>query len=79
MPADFPLISADPTIHHGKACIRGTRVPVAVVLDCLVEGMTTDQIIAEYPTLPREGVQVALEYAAALAREGSIALSPAAA
>jgi uncharacterized protein (DUF433 family) len=73
------MISADPAIHHGQACVRGTRVPVSVVLDGLAEGMTGDQILAEYPTLPAEGVQAALEYAAALAREENIALSPAAA
>ena len=79
MTVNFPLISADPAIHHGQACIRGTRVPVSVVLDGLAEGMAIPQIIAEYPTLTPEGVQAALEYAAALAREERIAPSPAAA
>ncbi len=75
MADDFPLISADPAIHHGQACIRGTRLSVSVVLDCLAEGMTGDQILAEYPTLTSDGVQAALEYAAALAREEHRAFS----
>ena len=79
MDNDFPLIAADPTIHHGQACIRATRVPVSVVLGCLAEGMSTAEILAEYPTLTLPGIQAALEYAAALAREESIALSPTAA
>lgn len=77
MENDFPLIAADPAIHHGQACIRGTRVPVSVVLGCLAEGMSTAEILAEYPTLTLPGIHAALEYAAALAREESIALSPA--
>jgi uncharacterized protein (DUF433 family) len=63
------LISTDPAIAHGQACVAGTRVPVSVVLDCIAAAMTPDQIIAEYPTLTREGVRAAAAYGAALARE----------
>ena len=52
-------------------------MPVAVVLDCLAEGMSTDEIVSEYPTLTLAGIHAALEYGAALAREENVALSPA--
>jgi uncharacterized protein (DUF433 family) len=45
------LISVDPAVCHGEACIAGTRT-VSVVLDCLAAGMTEEEIRAQYPTLP---------------------------
>lgn len=63
------LISSDPDICHGQACIRGTRIPVSVVLDCLAEGMTEADILAGYPTLTAEGIRAAAAYGAALARD----------
>ena len=62
-------ISADPRICGGQACIRGTRVPVYVVLDFLAAGNTVEEILAEYPQLAREDVLAAIEYGALLARE----------
>jgi len=62
-------IAVDPTVCHGKACIRGTRVQVAVVLDNLAEGLSVEQIIAEYPALRADDVLATLAYAAELARE----------
>ena len=63
------LIDADRTVVHGQARIRGTRIPVSVILDYLAAGMTEEQIRAEYPSLPRGAVAAALSYAALLARE----------
>lgn len=63
------LISTDPTVMHGQAVIAGTRVPVSVILDCLAAGMTTDEIVAEYPVVTTLGVRAAAAYGAALARE----------
>lgn len=57
-------ISVDPAIAHGKACIRGTRIPVAVVLANLAQGTTPDKIIQSYPGLTRPAIQAALGYAA---------------
>ncbi len=68
------LIAADPEVLHGQARIRGTRIPVSVVLDCLAAGMTEDQILAQYPTLTVEGIRAAAAYGAALAREEIIPL-----
>jgi uncharacterized protein (DUF433 family) len=62
-------ISVDPLICHGKACIKGTRIMVSVVLDNLAVGLSVEDILASYPTLTREGVQAAIAYAAELARE----------
>ncbi len=62
-------ISVDPNVCHGKPCIAGTRIMVSVVLDNLAEGLTPEQIVADYPPLKREDIQAAIAYAAALARE----------
>ena len=62
-------ITADPKICHGKPCIKGTRIMVAVVLDNLAEGLSAEAIAAEYPPLTVEDVRAAIGYAATLARE----------
>ena len=67
-------ISVDPAIAHGKACIRGTRIPVAVVLANLAAGSSSETLIQSYPSLTREAVQAALAYAADLAQERIVAL-----
>jgi uncharacterized protein (DUF433 family) len=68
------LISADPAICHGQACIRGTRIPVSVILDGLAEGMSEAEIVAGYPTLTVAGVRAAAAYGASLAREELVLL-----
>lgn len=68
-------IVVDPAICHGKACIKGTRIMVSVVLDNLAAGLTPDEIIRNYPSLTREAVQAAIAYAAELARERVLPLS----
>ena len=62
-------ISVNPAVLHGKACIRGTRIPVAVVLANLADGLTASEIIRSYPSLSAAGIQAALAYAADLAQE----------
>ena len=62
-------IIVDPMICHGKACIKGTRVMVSVVLDNLASGVSLDEIVASYPSLHPDDVQAAIGYAAELARE----------
>ena len=68
-------ITVDPTICHGNACIKGTRVMVSVVMDNLAAGFTVDEIIRSYPSLRRETVQSAIAYAAELTRERIVAMS----
>lgn len=67
-------ISIDPKICHGKACIKGTRVMVSVVLDNLAAGESPDRILAGYPTLEKEDIQAALRYASEMARERIVVL-----
>jgi uncharacterized protein (DUF433 family) len=62
-------ITSDPSVCHGQACIRGTRVPVSVLLDNLAAGVGLSEILASYPSLRSEDVQAAMQYAAELARE----------
>jgi uncharacterized protein (DUF433 family) len=63
------LISSDPAICHGQACVKGTRIPVSVVLGALADGMTEAEILVEYPTLTVEGIRAAAGYGAMLAAE----------
>lgn len=67
-------ISVDPLVCHGRACIRGTRVMVSVVLDNVAAGVPEDEILRAYPSLGREDLRAALAYAAELARERTIPL-----
>lgn len=67
-------IVVDPQICHGKACFKGTRVMVSVVLDNLAVGMTNDEIFTSYPSLPQGAIPAAIAYAAELARERVITL-----
>jgi uncharacterized protein (DUF433 family) len=62
-------ISSDPDICHGKACIKGTRVLVSVLLDSLAEGMSVADLLRNFPAITEDDVQAALAYAAALSRE----------
>ena len=57
-------ISVDPTICHGKACIKGTRIMVSVILDNLASGELPELILESYPTLAPDDIRAALGYAA---------------
>ena len=67
-------ITVDPNVCHGKACIRGTRIMVSVVLDNLAAGLMVDEILKSYPSLTPEAIQAAIAYAAELARERVVAI-----
>lgn len=62
-------ITVDPSVCHGKACIKGTRIMASVILDNLADGVSLDEILRSYPSLTREDIQAAIAYAAELARE----------
>ena len=62
-------ITVNPAVCHGKACIKDTRVLVSVVLDNLAAGVPRNEILKSYPSLTDEDLQVAIAYAAELARE----------
>ena len=62
-------ITFDPVILGGRACIRGMRIPVSVVVRQIVHGATFEEILEGYPDLTREDIQQAIEYAAWLTDE----------
>ncbi len=68
-------LSSNIKVCHGKVCIKGTRVLVSAILDCVAEGVSEEDILSEYPSLKKGDVNVALMYAAALARGEVISLT----
>ena len=62
-------ISVDPNICFGKPCIRGTRIWVSLLLDFLADGMSFDEILAEYPQLTKDDILSAIAYGAEMSRE----------
>ena len=56
-------ITVDPEIYHGKPCIRGTRIPVYLILEMLEYGYSFFQIIEEYPTVSVEDIKACIAYA----------------
>ncbi|MFO7539174.1 MAG: DUF433 domain-containing protein [Chloroflexota bacterium] len=57
-------ITIDLELHHGDACIKGTRIPVATIVGSLADGLSSEEIIAAYPQLKPVQIQAALAYAA---------------
>ncbi|MGA9351227.1 MAG: DUF433 domain-containing protein [Anaerolineae bacterium] len=60
----FNRITSDPNILGGRACIRGMRISVSLIVNLVANGMTVEEIIDEYPDLEPEDIQQALHYAA---------------
>ena len=56
-------IELDPRVCNGKPVIKGTRIPVSVILEQVAEGLSWDQLLKDYPELQREDIQAALTYA----------------
>lgn len=67
-------ITTDPSICHGKACIRGTRIMVSVILDNFAARVSQGEILQSYPTLTPEDIFAAISYAAELAPEQIVLL-----
>jgi uncharacterized protein (DUF433 family) len=61
-------ITIDPSVCHGKPCIRDLRYPVETVLGWLASGMSVDDILADYEDLERADIQAALAYATRLSQ-----------
>jgi uncharacterized protein (DUF433 family) len=65
----FDRITFSPKIMGGRACIRGMRITVSLVVNLVANGMTFEEIREEYPDLEPEDIRQALQYASALANE----------
>lgn len=65
----FERITINAAQMNGLPCIRGLRIPVATVVDMVAAGMSTDEILVDFPDLEREDVAEALRYASAALRE----------
>lgn len=78
MTRPLPRITVDPMVCGGQPCVRGIRIPVALVLRHLASGQTTAQILADYPELEAEDVSECLRYAAWLASGRTVEIPPAA-
>ena len=65
-------ISMDPSICHGRPCIRGHRVWVSVIVDLLADGMTVEHILEQYPGLEADDIRACLAYAAEMTRERNV-------
>ena len=64
---EFDRITFDPAILGGRACIRGMRIPVSVIVGQIANGATVEQVLAELPDLEEQDVRQALQYAEWLA------------
>jgi uncharacterized protein (DUF433 family) len=62
-------IVIEPDLHHGDPCIKGTRVPVGMVVGSLADGMNFEDIRKAYPQLVDEDIYAALAYAAEVMRQ----------
>ena len=62
-------VIVEPEIMHGKPVIKGTRIPVYIILNLLAGGLSEEEVLRENPDLTREDIHACLEYAAELAQE----------
>lgn len=74
-PMTFDRIHQAPGIMGGKACVRGTRVTVAMLVNQIGAGRAIDAVLADYPYITREDVLQAVQYAAWLADGRDLALA----
>jgi uncharacterized protein (DUF433 family) len=72
----FDRITFDPHVMGGRACLRGMRITVSLIVNLVANGMTTAEILEAYPYLEPEDVREALQYAAWLAEETVHPLEP---
>jgi uncharacterized protein (DUF433 family) len=68
----FKRISADPRIMGGVPCIRGTRIPVAMIVRAVADGTPVERLLEEYPQLTDADVREALRFAAASVEQRTI-------
>ena len=66
-------ITMNPDVRHGKPCVRGLRYPVTTILELLGSGMSSEEILSDYPDLEAEDIQACLQYAARLSDVKAVA------
>lgn len=66
---EFDRITFDPKVMGGKACIRGMRITVSLIVNLIANGMSGEDIVKAYPYIEQEDIRQALQYAAWLAEE----------
>lgn len=72
----FDRLTFDPNVMGGRACIRGMRITVSLILGLVADGMTANEIVDAYPYLEPDDISQALRYAAWLAEETVHPLEP---
>jgi len=65
----FDRITFDMNLMGGRACIRGMRITVSILVGQIANGAAVEEILEDYPELEPEDIKQALEYAAWLAQE----------
>ncbi|MEN6405123.1 MAG: DUF433 domain-containing protein [Thermoguttaceae bacterium] len=70
----FERITFDPQIMGGRACIRGMRIPVSVIVGQIAHGATVEEILEGYPELEPADIEQALQYAAWLTQDQIVAV-----
>jgi uncharacterized protein (DUF433 family) len=73
----FARITHVPGVMGGKACIRGMRITVGMILNQIAAGQAIADLLRDYPYLEREDIEQAIRYAAWLAEESSVDLASA--
>jgi uncharacterized protein (DUF433 family) len=68
---DYIII--DPEVHHGDPCIKGTRIPISMIMGSLADGLAPEEILVYYPQLTRQAIQAVLAYAAELMQQEALA------
>ena len=62
-------ISVDPNVCFGKPCVRGHRIWVSLILDLLASGMSSEEILDDYPGIEEADIRACIAYGAEMARE----------
>lgn len=72
MRSKLDRIVLDPKILGGKPVIKGTRIAIYLIVELLASGMTEENLLNEYPTLRKDDIRAALEYASKILREEEV-------
>jgi len=68
----YGRISINPSVCHGQACIKGTRIPAYLIVKMLANGDTIEELLEDYPSITREDILACLAYTAELAEDENI-------